>query len=179
MIKIILNRLASDCKTFFYGFLVSLILFAILGLWRIFDTDMFIFIQIVLATILLYLVSLIAPFMRPLQRVVGREFLIILIAFTITSTLLLNIDRSRSVFLVKWVYENSKEAPIPIEDLIKLKNLSTTEGLSIAQRVGEQGQMVFIKEGGSGLEVTLAGRIFIQMSSFISKLLNLKGYQSA
>lgn len=179
MIKIFLKRLASDCKTFFYGFLASLILLAILGLWRIFDTDMFIFIQIILATILLYLVSLLAPFMKPLQRVVGQEFLIILIAFTITSTLLLNIDRSRSVFLVKWVYENSKEAPIPIEDLIKLKNLSATEGLSIAQRVGEQGQMAFIKESGSGLEVTLAGRFFIQMSSLISKVLNLKGYQSA
>jgi len=179
LIKEILKRLASDCKTFVYGFLASLVLLAVLGIWRIFDTDMFIFIQIVSATILLYLVSLLAPFMKPLQGVIGREFLIILIAFTITSTLLLNIDRSRSVFLVKWVYENSKEAPIPIEDLIKLKNLSATEGLSITQRVGEQGQMAFIKESGSGLEVTLAGRLFIQMSSFISKLLNLKGYQSA
>jgi hypothetical protein len=59
------------------------------------------------------------------------------------------------------------------------KQLSVSEGLSIKQRIGEQGQMSFIRKQDSGLEVTFIGRLFIKVAELSAKVLNLKGYQSA
>lgn len=179
MLKSIKKRLGDDCRSVLYGILMSILLLTILAVWRVFDTNTFLFIQIVIATFFLYVISIFIPFSLVLSKSVGRELLVVLIAFTVVSTLLLNVDRSRSVFLVKWVYEYSKESPITVDELISKKELSVSEGLSIKQRIGEQGQMSFIKNQDSRLQVTFAGRLFIKVAGLSAKLLNLKGYQSA
>ena len=173
------TRMREDFRSVLYGFGMSLVLLAILAIWRTLDTETFLFIQIVIATTFLYLISIFIPFSIVFPKSVGRELLMVLIAFTVVSTLLLNVDRSRSVFLVKWVYESSKENPITVDELILKKQLSVSEGLSIKQRIREQGQMSFIRNQDSGLEVTFIGRLFIKVAELGAKVLNLKGYQSA
>ncbi len=175
----ILQQISSDFKSLIQGLVVSAILLLVVGVWRIFDTNTFLFLQIVLSCICLYLFLLFTPLDSPVNKILGNKFLSVLVAFTLVSTLLLNIDRSRSVFLVKWVSQSSKEIPANVDMLLSIYTSSLNTESSIKQRIEEQKDTLFIKDVGSGIEVTRLGKTFIMMADLISKIFNLKGYQKA
>jgi hypothetical protein len=179
MLKVLRKRFSADMQSLLLGLSATFLLFVMIGIWRLFDTNTFLFIQLVISSILLYILIVFLGIFPFAKFFVSREFLSILIAFTVASSLLLNIDRSRSVYLVKWVYQYSKESPVPLEEIIAVKRLTEAEGLSIKQRVGEQGQLAFIKNDQKGLSVTWLGRAFVSLAEICSKLFNLNGFERA
>jgi hypothetical protein len=169
----------KDLQKLFYGVITSILVFLILAVWRKYDTNTFIFLQIVFISILLYFILLIFSRMGLMKLINGNEFVSVLVAFTLIFLLVGNIDRSRSVFLIKWVDQYSKEKPITIAELFTLRSFSLSEEISIKQRIDEQKQTLFIKQVDSKLQVTLLGKCFIKFAEIIAQLLNLKGFKSA
>lgn len=175
----ILQQISSDFKSLIQGLIASAILFIMIGVWRIFDTTTFLFLQIFFSCIFLYIAFVLTfPKTRFIKKS-SQGFLSILIAFTIVSSLTLNIDRSRSVYLVKWVYEYSKEKPVSIEDFLVKKSFSPGDEIGLRQRIAEQKQTLFIQSDDSSLELTLLGKGFIKFAAILSNLLHLDGFKSA
>ncbi len=179
MLNLLRKRISADMHSLLLGFITTFILLVTIAFWRLVDTNTFLFIQLVISSLFVYIFMLFLGTFQFAKLFVNREFLSVLIAFTVASSLLLNIDRSRSVYLVKWVYQYSKESPVTLEEIIQVKGLTEAEGLSIKQRVGEQGQLAFIKNDQKGLSVTWLGRAFIRIAEISSKLFSLKGFERA
>lgn len=99
-------------------------------------------------------------------------------AFTISSFLLLNIDRSRSVYLIKWVGQ-SQEETLRFDDLVVTKNLAESDAAAIRQRIDEQSQIKFIYEEEQTLHLTVLGKTFYFLANSFAKIYNLQGYKEA
>lgn len=157
----------------------SLILFALIALWRLFDPNSFLFLQILFCSsiFLLFLYSLrLRKF--PFKLINGNELLIVSISFILVTFLLLNIDRSRSFFLLKWV-ESSGTQGTSIRELQKLKNLSDSDLAAVKQRVREQDQSGFLYKENERIYISFQGKILVFVFRNLASFENLKGYLNA
>lgn len=174
MKKILLNEL----RNFSRGVITLLLVLFLLYVWRYFDTSIFLFLQIAFCSIavlfFLYLLTLFK--FRFFQQ---REMISVLIAFVFCSTLLLNIDRSRSVYILKWVEDYQSETFVSIEKIAEAKNFSNLEASALKQRVMEQKQTLMLTSRGSGLRLTGMGEIFIKTCRFFALIFNLRGFLGA
>ena len=96
--------LKDEAVKVIYGFLFTAIMIFLLAALRAITVSSFLFLQIAFASVALLTVTYF--FSRSKwgnRRIRGNEIYLVLFAFTITSFLLLNVDRSRSVYLLKWV----------------------------------------------------------------------------
>jgi hypothetical protein len=154
---------------------VSFVLFA---MFRQFDTKTFSFLQIIVVTIfvaaLVYVLSQIQSnkFNLILR---GRELAIVLTVFTLLSFAILNIDRSRSFYLIKWV-SISGDSGISTEDIAKRYGLSGRDFSDLGQRVEEQKESGSIVENDGKLHLTLLGKFVANVSTLIANFANLSGY---
>jgi hypothetical protein len=141
------------------------------------DTRTFLFSQIVILAFFSYFILIL--FWRKAILFNGREMVSVILAFTLISSLTLNIDRSRSVFLIKWVSILSVANPVTLNSIVEFKNLPSSEIFAIQQRLDEQQQVGMIRKKDSGYELTFRGDIFIKFSNLLAKALNLEGFKSA
>ena len=95
----------------------------------------------------------------------------------ITSTLI-NIDRSRSVFVLKWVNQYGQSGT-SIEELQKSKNFSSSEKSAVEQRIREQEQMKLLNSKNGKVYISELGKIAIFLFERIAALENLQGYKDA
>lgn len=152
--------------------------FALFALYRRFDTKTFSFLQIIFVTIfvaaLVYVLSQIqSNKFNLIFR--GRELTIILIVFTLLSFAVLNIDRSRSFYLIKWVSISGNNG-ISIEDIAKKYGLSGQDLRDLGQRVKEQKESGSIVEEEGKLHLTLFGKFVANVSTLIANFASLSGY---
>ena len=154
---------------------IALIFLAIL---RQFDDVTFLFLQILFITILVAILVYGLSFI-PLSRFTavfhGRELAITLIVFTLLSFTTLNIDRSRTFYLLKWV-SIAGEAGTSTTDMAKKYNFSGQDIIDIRQRVEEQTESRSIVEVDGKLKLTLLGKLIVNTSTFIANFANLSGY---
>lgn len=157
----------------------SLILFVLIAFWRLFDPNSFLFLQILFcsAIFLLFLYSLRSR-KFPFKLINGNELLIVSISFILVTFLLLNIDRSRSFFLLKWV-ESSGSHGTTITELQKHKNLSDSDLVAVKQRVKEQDQSGFIFKENERIYISRQGKILVFIFRNLASFENLKGYLNA
>lgn len=173
------SLLRREMKKVFTGLLSSFLLFLAIASWRAFDSRTFLFIQILVSTIaLLFLLYLISYFFQ-VSFFREQELLSIFIAFTLVSFLLLNIDRSRSVFLIKWVGQATQVGETSTEQLFVSKNLSLADKKAILQRIEEQGQIKFIDAKENTLSLTWLGQLFFELATFMADFFNLNGFKRA
>lgn len=159
------------------GILISALILVLLGVWRIFDEQTFLFSQIVLLSFATYFLLLNLRTSPSLFK--GNELVSVLIAFTLISTLTLNIDRSRSVFVIKWVSTLSSTSPTTLDEIIKYKNFTASESSAIMQRLAEQEQIGMLNKSPTGYRLTFLGNCFIKVSQFLAKVLHLKGFEES
>lgn len=177
-----MNRIKSFIKrestTVLVGVFFSIIAFLLLALVRHFDSSTFSFIQIILVTILLAGIIYVSSFFAK-HKIFGvlhnRELAVILIVFTILSFSILNIDRSRSFYLTKWV-QISGEHGTTVDEIISKYNFSTQDANDLLQRVNEQKQSGTIFESDGRLKLTAVGMFIVGVSTFIASFENLNGY---
>ncbi len=178
MIKKIVNSLAQDLKSIAWGVCFSILAFTILCIWRQFADGDFIFVQILWISLLVYLLLLIPSSKRfPVNGF--QRLLISLIVFLILSTLLLNIDRSRSVFLLKWTKEVGISHSVSAESIIRYKHFPLSDLSPISQRLNEQSQLGTLNKSGSHYSLTLVGRLIVRLAEVVSRVASLNGYKEA
>jgi hypothetical protein len=106
----------------------------------------------------------------------GRELISVIIAFTVASSLTLNIDRSRSFSSLKWVYELQTSGPVEVSDLREFKKLSSEDFKAVNQRIEEQIQLGFLREGTEGVVLTKRGEAIIWIAKLVARFCNLTGF---
>lgn len=170
-----------DLITVVLSVFFSMISFLFLAIIRSFDANTFLFLQILVVTLLILLMVYglsLAPVGRFAKSLRGRELAIALVVFMLLSYSVLNIDRSRTFYLNKWISVSGQQG-ITVEHLAKKYNLSPQDFDDLAQRVGEQKESRTIVEIDGRLHLTLLGKIIVAVSSFIAQLTNLNGYPRA
>lgn len=174
-VKILIKR---EIVTILLSLAFSLLAFLVLALIRLFDSKTFSFIQIILVTSLIGIVTYTFSFMSNGtfgKLLKNREIAITLIVFTLLSFSILNIDRSRSFYLTKWVHI-SQERGTTVDELVQKYDFSRQDYQDLLQRVEEQKQSGTIVESDGRLKLTSLGKIVVRISTLIAKVENLNGY---
>ena len=105
----------------------------------------------------------------------GKELAITSIVFVILSFSVLNIDRSRSFYLIKWISISGDQGTTTTQ-ISEKYSLSAQDSRELAQRVEEQKESRTIVEVDGKLQLTLLGKMVVTVSSWIAHLINLTGY---
>ena len=164
-----------ELRKVFVGLICTLFSMFILSLWRQYDSKTFLFIQIVSVTLFSYLFFL--RIENKFRYVSGDSMVAALISFTLLTSLALNIDRSRSVLVIKWVYQLSSDSTTNIDEIASFKNLTSNEIPAIEQRLKEQSEIGLLREQSANYSLSLAGKLFIAIANFLSNMLKLNGYR--
>jgi len=178
-----LNKLRVLLKEEFFkvrqAALTTLYISMSIAIWRFFDTKTFIFIQIILCSFLFLIIKYAKRLFRfKVNKYTGNELLSVAIAFILITSTLINIDRSRSVFVLKWVNQYGQSGT-SIEELQKSKNFSSSEKSAVEQRIREQEQMKLLNSKNGKVYISELGKIAIFLFERIAALENLQGYKDA
>jgi hypothetical protein len=162
--------------SFVIGFtpLLTLVFFLI----RIFWNTSLIFEQIILSGVLVVI-----GYLSILMYTRYANIILILLIFLIASTatqvftnVVLNIDRSRSFYLLSWVRYEKIEV---VNGKLDLENVRSSEKLNpeaISQRLAEQVSRGLVSNDGK-FELTFRGKMIVQFSDFIGSKFSLKGWE--
>ena len=174
------NLVKREALTLFVALSVTLIGFCVLAIVRLFDSRTFLFIQILalsgLLVFSLYIFS--SNFHGNLASIVrGRELVSVLVMFTILSFSLLNIDRSRSIYLLKWISVSESSTLTP-KVFIKSHAQSDQDIRDLTQRLHEQEALGSVSLESDSLKLTSLGQIIVTSSYFLAKFESLDGFNS-
>jgi hypothetical protein len=100
-------------------------------------------------------------------------------ALFLASFLLLNIDRSRSVYLLKWIGANSTNDFVTMQVIVEKYHLSFEGKAALEQRIAEQRQASMVKIEGEKLSLTTKGKVFLMFSMVFAKVFRLNGFLKA
>jgi len=174
------NLVKREGITLVVALSVTLIGFCILAIVRLIDSETFLFIQILalsgLLIFSLYLFS--SNFHGYLGSIVrGRELVSVLVMFTILSFSLLNIDRSRSIYLLKWISVSESSSLTPTV-FINSHAQSEQDIRDLTQRLHEQEALGSVSLDSDSLNLTALGQIIVTSSYFLAKFESLDGFNS-
>ena len=174
------KRIKGEILTLVVALSLTIIGFCFLALIRLFDPNTFLFVQILILSILL-LITLYAYTAKRKGRLGvtlrGKELISVVIMFTLLSFSLLNIDRSRSIYLLKWI-SVSEKSELSSQEFIDSRANSKLDVQDLTQRLNEQKSIRTISIHDDQIKLTSFGRIIVWTSSFVGSLQNLKGYKS-
>lgn len=106
-----------------------------------------------------------------------KEGLIIFLAVSfLINALLLNIDRSRSFYVLSWV-ANGQISVLPDENDFKIKSLESLNASGVYQRVEENKARGFITIKGDEYALTFAGKVFLDFTNLIATTYKLKNWE--
>lgn len=174
------KRIKEETITLVVAISITIIGFCLLAFIRIFDPNTFLFIQILILSILLLITLYSYTTKRKGKLGVtlrGRELISVVIMFTLLSFSLLNIDRSRSVYLLKWV-SVSEKSELTSQEFINSRANSKLDVRDLTQRVQEQKSIRTISIYEDQIKLTSLGKIIVWTSNFAGSFQNLKGYKS-
>jgi hypothetical protein len=173
------KELTKDLGEIIFGTILSVLAFLLLSIWRSFDTSTLLFIQIIIVTIASYALLLIYAQVRKSRSTHPHRLFASLMVFVLLSFLLLNIDRSRSVHVLKWVSQtNSDFEKANIQSITETYHLQPSEIKAYDARLREQTELGFLSEKSGDFQLTLLGRLFVWFADAVSKVANLRGYLS-
>ena len=177
--KSFISIVRSELKTIISSIAGAILILLFLVIWRTFDTETFLFLQICATSLFAYVTIMLFRITGKRSIFLNPELAVIAISFVIITTLTLNIDRSRSVFVLKWVNELSSSSPVKVEEIVKFKDLSPLDTAVVAQRLDEQEQLGLLDEVGNGYKLSVFGNLFVKFASAFAKLMNLSGFARA
>ena len=158
--------------TIFSPILVFLIL-------RQVNTSSLMFDQLVMIAILHISLVLLA---KKMLRISREELIIYILTIVIVTQVeqftFLNIDRSRSYYVLSWVENNKLSYD---DDGILISKIASYEGLNSASteyRLDEQISRKLVRKNGNELSLTLVGKAIYHMSNVLSKIYMLKGWEA-
>jgi hypothetical protein len=106
-----------------------------------------------------------------------RQILLVCIAVSfILNTLLLNIDRSRSFYVLSWV-SNQQITSSPGQVKITSQSKEAANATGVLLRIKENTTRGLIKSEGETFSLTLKGEILLSVSKTLSKVFNLNNWK--
>jgi hypothetical protein len=104
-----------------------------------------------------------------------KTIILTLIFYFVYSFLLVNIDRSRSFYVLSWVkiYKISSNYPY---DLSQVKSSEAINRFAITQRMTEQKDRKLIYDDGKYLGLTKSGNLILNLSNLFAKIFSLDNW---
>jgi hypothetical protein len=159
------KKISSSALVVFLHFFILLILLQ----FKSFALPDSIILSLILTCILVYLWSL-------KSRTKLLSYTLILFIFLGYSSTLINIDRSRSFYVLGWVYNHKIEIVNNEIDLSSVKSSEKINVQAINQRVNEHIKRKIIRMEDSRLVLTNLGVVIVKLSNITSYIFNLEGW---
>ena len=102
----------------------------------------------------------------------------LLIMFIIGPNTLLNIDRSRSFYVLSWVNSHSIKIGSNDELIINVKSPEKSNSIAIRERLQEQTERGLIHSNGNKYELTWKGKMAYQIAEVLAKFFALQGWMN-
>ena len=179
-----IGKLKSQAKdSFLYYLALGAMQAVLLFLWRRCDTTTFIFIPIGITSLVSVIILEMAIYFRFLQKInLGSNIIFrflgsLSFCFLLFSNSVLNIDRSRSLFLIKWV-DNFGTAGISIQDLKETAKAHSESEQAMLQRLEEQVEIGNVLQLGN-LKFVLSnrGEFFVAVSNALASIYDLQNFK--
>ena len=115
-------------------------------------------------------------------KTLSMKTLLFCAAFTvsislITSSVLLNIDRSRSLFVLGWVHHDLITLKDNTFDFTKIHSQEKLNYAAVAQRITENETRKLISIESDRLSLTFLGNLYYRIAESLSKFFRLTGWQ--
>lgn len=173
------KALRNDFARLFLGVIFGIILIILISIWRFYDTKTFLFLQLMVISLVMQLLMFIFLIRKNYVNFIADNWIVVfLIGFTIASVLLLNVDRSRSFYTIKWV-GNYGQNGVSQSSLTHELKLTPSEVIAISQRLTEQVQSGTLYKSEGIYRLTSRGKILNFICHKIAIFANLKGFLSA
>lgn len=101
----------------------------------------------------------------------------LLVSVLILPYALLNVDRSRSFYVLSWVDQN-KISKSGDQFLVQVQSSESLDIRGVKQRVEEQQQRGLIRENNGVYQVTEIGSFMLGVANFLAELFNLENWKS-
>ena len=166
-------------KAFTKVFLLTLVAYTlILLLFRFVFINIAVFDAVLLtAIILLTIIGLIGLLKREYLKLNVKDVIIsLLVLYIFFATVLVNVDRSRSVFVLSWVGNNLVKIEPPGYDLSLIKSYASEDYDGIEMRLNEHMKRNLIQTNDSQVSLTNYGSILLGIIEFSAKFFNLQGF---
>lgn len=113
-----------------------------------------------------------------LKKISYKNFSIILIIYIVMILLLVNIDRSKSFYILYWVKNNNITVLNgEINNLNQFKDINTIINKNdFTTRISEHKSRGLIIEQNNSLKLTRAGELILKLAESLAKIFNLKGW---
>ena len=141
--------------------------------------------EIILAAILSSFLCLISGlYLTRVKTFIGSVRVITYLAFIglLISTIvfpysLVNIDRSRSFFVLSWV-DHGKISVNSGEITLSVISHESVDKIGVLQRLNEQEQRGLVNKKDNSFEVTDYGKFMLRIANFLAKLFNLENWEA-
>lgn len=104
--------------------------------------------------------------------------LVIILVFQIQTLTLINIDRSRSFYIIAWIHDSRIEATakgISLDQVLSIERLNTK---AIEDRVDEQVLRKLVVEKQGKFQLTWRGVLLFNISEALAKMFKLNGWKN-
>lgn len=160
----------------------NIITLVILIIWRIVNSTNLLFDQIFVLTIITFFASLFLSRVKSLNITFSKweRICVALLAaclfYIFGTAVLLNVDRSRSIYIFAWVNECNRSLNC-IEDYVS-DNYGKRGWDEVLTRLKEQDSRGLMNVSDSQAELTFTGRLILNSAGFSAKLFNLEGFKN-
>jgi len=160
----------------------NIITLVILILWRIMNSTNLLFDQVFALTIVTFISSLFLSRVKSLNIAVLKwervcvSLLAASLFYIFGTAVLLNVDRSRSIYIFAWVNECDRSLNC-IEDYVS-DNYGKRGWDEVLIRLKEQDSRGLMNVSDSQAELTIAGRLVLNSARISAQLFNLEGFKN-
>jgi hypothetical protein len=113
---------------------------------------------------------------RTINIMIKDIVICVLLTFLLLTSTLLNVDRSRSLYILSWV-ENGKIKVVNNEyDFSRIQSKEVLDGEGIKQRIREQESRGILLNHGDSLSLSFSGTVIYKISRKMAEFFSLNGW---
>ncbi len=159
------------------GFFKNLLVLTILNIFIFYLLQIYIINSLVFEKVTFSSLTL-AIFLIIIKKINYQRLTIILTIYICLTQLFVNIDRSKSFYVLYWIENNEIEYDLTnLTFLVKVPDInSRTNEFDFIQRVQEHKIRGLVTQNGKRISLTSAGKVILKISDLSAKFFRLKGW---
>jgi hypothetical protein len=134
--------------------------------------------QILFASLILVFLALMYIKLKKNCKFGGLEvFIAAVLFFNLATYSLVNIDRSRSFYILAWIDKKELVLNAGRVDLTDIQSPEKRNAPAIISRLEEQIDRNLVVRQGDELKLTLSGKVYLGIADFLAKIYSLNGWR--
>jgi hypothetical protein len=172
--RVVFSGVIHKLRIYFLATLVMLVIFFIV---RIVNQSSLIFDQLLLCGFVTLLLLFIGRRYGKNKLLSNFEIFLLVVSITFASqSVFLNIDRSRSFYVLSWIQNNHLTYVNGEIDLSRVESQEKANESAIRDRINEQLIRGYLIKSQSGVQLSKRGLLVLTVSNHLAEFFNLKGW---